>query len=54
MSSQIVQMNVRISKKLKEFAINDAKNQFHSLSKYVEKLICKEQEKNAIALKQKE
>ena len=33
-----VQMNVRVSKELKEFAVNEAKIQFHSLSQYIEKL----------------
>ncbi len=44
MSNQKIQMNVRIPKELKNFAINDAKNQFHSLSQYIEKLIFKAKE----------
>ena len=44
MSNHKIQMNVRVSKELKNFAINDAKNQFHSLSQYVEKLIFKAKE----------
>lgn len=53
MSRHTVQMNVRISKNLKDFAVSDAKNQFHSLSKYVEKLISKEQERNKLLAKEK-
>ena len=44
MSNQKVQMNVRVPKELKNFAINDAKNQFHSLSQYIEKLMFKAKE----------
>lgn len=39
-----VQMNVRVSKELKDFAISDAKSQFHSLSQYIEKLVFKARE----------
>lgn len=53
MSKHTVQMNVRIPKNLKDFAVNDAKNQFHSLSKYVEKLISKEKERNELLAKRK-
>lgn len=49
-----VQMNVRVPKELKEFAVNEAKIQFHSLSQYIEKLIFKEQELNEIESKRKE
>lgn len=49
-----VQMNVRVSKELKEFAVNEAKSQFHSLSQYIEKLLFKEQEINEIESKRKE
>ena len=41
-----VQMNVRISKDLKDFAMKDAKIKFQSLSKYIERLIYQEQQKN--------
>lgn len=44
MSNQKIQMNVRVPKELKQFAINDAKNQFHSLSQYIEKLMFKAKE----------
>lgn len=46
-----VQMNVRISKELKSFAVKDAKLKFQSLSKYIEKLIYQEQQKNNELLK---
>lgn len=49
-----VQMNVRVSKELKEFAVNEAKTQFHSLSQYIEKLLFIEQEINEIEAKRKE
>lgn len=48
MSNQKVQMNVRVSKELKRFAVSDAKNQFHSLSQYIEKLIFKAKELNEL------
>lgn len=48
-----VQMNVRVSKELKEFAVNEAKSQFHSLSQYIEKLLFKEQEINEIEARRK-
>lgn len=49
-----VQMNVRVSKELKEFALNEAESQFHSLSQYIEKLIFRELEPNEIKAKMKE
>ncbi|MGP9828887.1 toxin-antitoxin system HicB family antitoxin [Psychrobacter sp. FME61] len=51
MSNQKVQMNVRVSKELKRFAVSDAKNQFHSLSQYIEKLIFKAKELNELEKK---
>lgn len=45
MTKQTVQMNVRVSKKTKDFAIANAKNQFQSLSKYIEKLLYEEQKR---------
>lgn len=48
-----VQMNVRVSKELKEFAVDEAKSLFHSLSQYIEKLLFKEQEINEIEARRK-